>query len=82
MNKGLLYTFLYYFIPLALALLFALTTKVSYNHVPGPHHILVFVTFFFGFFWMCARIVKYLSRENRSKEAKWSIIVHDLPPDK
>jgi hypothetical protein len=76
MTKGFVKAIVYYVVCLGLALLTYSITDYNYAHAPGPHHLIIFFTFVVGFLWLGVALVRYLSKENRTKESKALILTH------
>jgi hypothetical protein len=61
MNKGFLKTVLYYLAGLGLAGISYLTVGHDYIHAPGLHHIIILLTFIFGFLWLIVATTLYFT---------------------
>jgi hypothetical protein len=69
MNQGLLKSILYYTIGFTLAWVSYLIIGPSY-HAPGLYHLIIFLTFLGGFFWLITATRKYFLGA-RSQNLKW-----------
>jgi hypothetical protein len=76
MHKGFLKALLYYLVGLGLAgLSYWLTIGQEYVHAPGPHHIIIFLTFAGGFIWLLAASAWYFTG-NRTENLKGIIFTN------
>ena len=75
MNKRYLKPVLYYSIGLGLAGLSYSIVGHPYVHAPGPHHIIILLTFTGGFLWLIGAAIQYFAGQ-RTENLKGVILTN------
>jgi hypothetical protein len=76
MNKGILYSVIYYLIGFGFAGVFYLRVEHTYIHGPGAHHIIMGLTFLGGIIWTMGAMIRY--NFSNQKETLKGIMITNL----